>query len=240
MNKAMLVSAAGMAAQQQRLEVVSDDLANADVVGFKNAIASFASIGGDAMLGTTETGVRRVFGQGRLDPGGGPFDVAIEGSGFFTVERDGERAYTRAGAFARGNDGKVGNADGWHLAGVRIPNEAIGMHVTPDGRVSVDLPHGSHRDAGRIRLVDFAAPEGVRSVGSALFAATADSGPARDLSVGGDREPKVRFGMLERSNVNIVEAMMEILSAQRAYEANSKGVQAADEMQRIANNLERS
>jgi flagellar basal-body rod protein FlgG len=93
---------------------------------------------------------------------------------------------------------------------------------------------------GRIRLVGFAAPERLRALGSALFAATPDSGRARPLAAGGDRQPKLVFGALEKSNVSIIESMMAILAAQRAYEANAKGVQAADEMLRIANNLHRS
>jgi len=236
----MFAAASGMAAQQQNLDVVADNLANADVAGFKSAQATFAAIGGDENLGTTVTGVRNVFSQGKLVKTGGAFDVAIDGAGFFAVERDGAHGYTRAGSFSRASDGSLRNAEGWTLRGVRIPERAVGVTVATDGHVHVDLGHGTTVDAGRIGLVTFTAPEKLRSVDSAIFAATPGSGKARPLAAGGDRQPKIEFGMLEKSNVSIVESMMAILAAQRAYEANSKGVQAADEMLRIANNIHRS
>ncbi len=239
MNRALYAAATGMAAQQQNLDVIADNLANADVMGFKNAQATFAQVGGDALLGTASTGVRHVFAQGKLVRSGGPFDVAIDGSGFFALERAGERAYTRAGAFSRAADGTLRDADGWTLRGVRIPSNASSAAVAADGTVSANLD-GRLATVGRIRLVEFAAPERLRSLGSALFAATPASGPARPLAAGGDRQPKLVFGALEKSNVSIVESMMAILTAQRAYEADAKGVQAADEMLRIANNLHRS
>jgi flagellar basal-body rod protein FlgG len=238
-NRALYAAATGMAAQQQNLDVVADNLANADVIGFKNAQATFAQIGGDSLLGTASTGVRHTFAQGKLMRSGGPFDVAIDGPGFFALERAGERAYTRAGAFSRAADGSVRNADGWILHGVNIPPNATGVTVAPDGRVRADVA-GNVATVGRIVLVDFAAPERLRSLGSALFAATPAAGIAHARPAGGDRQPKLVFGALEKSNVSIIESMMSILAAQRAYEANAKGVQAADEMLRIANNLHRS
>ena len=238
MNRALYAAATGMAAQQQTLDVVADNLANADVPGFKRAAATFGAIGDN--LGTIALGIRRLFEQGKLERSGGPFDVAIAGAGFFALERDGRHAYTRNGSFARASDGALRNADGWRLAGIRVPAEATAIDVASDGRVSIDLAGGKHREIGRIRLALFAAPERLRSIGSALFAATRESGAATTIVAGGARGPKLAFGMLERANVSIIEAMMAILAAQRAYEANSKGVQAADEMQRIANNLHRS
>jgi flagellar basal-body rod protein FlgG len=238
-NRALYAAASGMAAQQQQLDVVADNLANADVPGFKAATATFASADGDAPLGTISTGTRRLFGQGKLMSSGGPFDVALDGPGFFVVERDGRTAYTRAGAFARAADGSLRNAEGWRLAGVRIPRDAARVAVRPDGAVDVTLFDGKHAQAGRIRPALFDAPERLRAVGSALFAATPESGAPHVVDLAKRRVASVAFGMLERSNVSIVEAMMEILAAQRAYEANAKGVQAADEMLRIANNLHR-
>lgn len=240
MNRAMFASASGMAAQQQNLDVVADNLANADVAGFKGAQATFAAIGGNAQLGTAAAGVRENVAQGKLMKSGGAFDVAIDGGGFFQVVRDGERAYTRAGAFARAADGTLRNADGWMLQGVRFGANARDVTVAPDGAVRVAVDRGAIHVAGRIVLATFDAPEKLRPIGSAIFAATAGSGGARALPAGADRQPKLVFGMLEKSNVSIVESMMAILAAQRAYEANAKGVQAADEMLRIANNIHRS
>ena len=222
----MYAAASGMAAAQQTLDVVADNLANADVTGFKSDVAAFAALGGNASLGTTEIGTHLLFTQGKLVRTGGPFDVAIDGAGFFQVERGGCRAFTRAGAFSRARDGSLQDADGWKLDGVRIPEAATRVDVAADGRVTVEL-------------VAFVAPEHLRQVDSAIFAATEASGAPHTIPAGGDRQPKIAFGTLEKSNVSIVESMMAILAAQRAYEANAKGVQAADEMLRIANNIHR-
>jgi flagellar basal-body rod protein FlgG len=240
MNRAMYAAATGMAAQQQMLDVVANNLANADVAGFKSAQASFGAIAGEGLLGTAETGVRTLFTAGKLMKTGGPFDVAIDGAGFFVVERDGERAYTRAGSFSRAPDGTLRNTDGWQLRGLRIPADAADVAVAPDGSVSVAGAGHARRALGKIALASFPAPERLHAIGSALFAPTRDSGAARALAAGGEHGPKLAFGMLEKSNVSIIESMMAILAAQRAYEANAKGVQAADEMLRIANNIHRS
>jgi len=227
-----------MAAQQANLDLIADNLANADVPGFKAKAAIFTTIGGDASLGTAWSGTSLILGQGKLAKSGGPFDCAIDGRGFFVVERGRERAYTRAGAFTRQGDGTLANADGWRLAGIRIPQNVLALRVEPNGEIVAE--GGSRGGIGRIRLATFDAPERLRPIGTALFAPTPASGSPRTLAAGGDHQPKILFGMIERANVSIIEAMMEILSAQRAYEANAKGVQAADEMQRIANNLHRS
>jgi flagellar basal-body rod protein FlgG len=237
----MYAAASGMAAQQTNLEVIADNLANADVAGFKLVAASFTDVnaGGTLGLGTATAGKHPVFSQGKLMHSGGPFDVAIDGSGFFRVERAGVHAFTRNGEFSRAADGTLRNADGWALRDLRIPADATAVHVAKDGRVTIEGAERATRAVGRIGLATFAAPEQLRPLGGTVFAATRDSGPERRLEAGGDRGPAIAFGMLERSNVSIVESMMQILTAQRAYEANAKGVQAADEMQRIANNLHR-
>jgi flagellar basal-body rod protein FlgG len=243
----MYAAASGMAAQQTNLEVIADNLANADVAGFKLVAASFTDVnaGGTLGLGTATAGKHPVFSQGKLMHSGGPFDVAIDGSGFFRVERAGVHAFTRNGEFSRAADGTLRNAEGWTLRDVRIPADAVAVHVVKDGSVTIDRDgtidgDTSTKNAGRIRLATFAAPESLRVVGSTVFAATRESGPEHAIEAGRDGGPTIAFGMLERSNVSIVESMMQILTAQRAYEANAKGVQAADEMQRIANNLHRS
>lgn len=228
MNRALYAAAAGMALQQQNLEIVAQNLASADAAGFKGATAS-------------ADGTRTMFTQGKLVRGGGPFDVAIQGEGFFAVSNGhGTRAYTRDGEFSRAPDGSLRNAAGWKLDGVRIPEGALSVNVSEDGTVSALAPHGTRIPCGRIRLSEFVAPEFLRSAGGTLFFQTHESGKPRTFEAGAPGGPAIRFGMLEQSNVTIVEAMMEILAAQRAYEANAKGVQAADEMMRIADNLQRS
>jgi len=240
-NRAMYAAASGMSAQQTNLEVIADNLANADVAGFKQVVASFTDVnaGGTLGLGTANAGKHPIFAQGKLMHSGGPFDVAIDGSGFFRVERGGTHAFTRNGEFSRAADGTLRNADGWALRDLRIPADAVTVHVAKDGTVTIDGEAGTSRTIGRIQLATFAAPEQLRALGGTVFAATPESGPERRIAAGRDGEPTIAFGMLERSNVSIVESMMQILTAQRAYEANAKGVQAADEMQRIANNLNR-
>jgi flagellar basal-body rod protein FlgG len=238
MNRALYAAATGMAAQQQQLDTIADNLANADVAGFKRATATFAALGDG--LGTAPSGLLRSFEQGKLEKSGGPCDLAIDGPGFFQVERDGARAYTRAGAFARGPDGSLRTPEGWRLHGIRVPADAVALEVAPDGRMTARLPGGLRRSLGRVTLAQFDAPERLQPLGSALFAATPAAGKLRVVTPGSARGPALAFGMLERANVSIYASMIEILTAQRAYEANAKAVQASDEMLRIANNLHRS
>ena len=143
------------------------------------------------------------------------------------------------GEFSRAADGSLRNADGWALRDVRIPADATAVNVTKDGRVTIESAGHSSREIARMHLATFAAPEELRPLGGTVFAATPESGPEHRIDAGTNGGPAIAFGMLERSNVSIIESMMQILTAQRAYEANSKGVQAADEMLRIANNLQR-
>lgn len=241
MNRALFAAASGMAAQQQNLEVIAENLSNADVAGFKGATAAFTDVASPfgGTLGTAPLGTHTVFTQGKLMHSGGPFDLAIDGAGFFAVsDARGRRAYTRTGEFSRSADGFVRNAQGWRLDGVRIPENALSATVAEDGTVTAQTARGSVR-CGRVRLTEFPAPEYLQSAGGTLFFGTHSAGKPRVVEAGATNGPAIRFGMLEQSNVTIVEAMMEILAAQRAYEANAKGVQAADEMMRIADNLQR-
>ncbi|MDQ2680086.1 MAG: flagellar hook basal-body protein [Candidatus Eremiobacteraeota bacterium] len=241
MDRALFAAASGMAAQQQNLDVISNNLANSEVAGFKESSETFAVLAspGERGIGTVATGEQVAFQAGKLERSNGPFDVAIDGPGFFTLDDGaGRRAYTRNGEFSRAADGTLRNRDGWRLHGIHIPNDALSARVADDGTVSIATVKGQ-RGVGHIGIVNFAAPERLRAIGGTLFTATRDSGPARSVPAGSSDSPKVRFGMLEQSNVSIIESMMQILAAQRAYEANAKGVQAADEMLRIANNLQR-
>jgi flagellar basal-body rod protein FlgG len=240
MEKALYAAATGMAAQQLNLDVIANNLANADVAGFKGSTPSFTALvaPGETGLGTAPLGEHVVFTQGKFSKATGSFDLAIDGPGFFIVVDDsGHRAYTRDGEFSRGADGTLRDARGYRLENVRIPHDALSASVGDDGFVSVATSHG-RKVVGRIHLAEFNAPENLASAGGTLFAATRASGPARIVDAG-EHGPRVLFGMLEESNVNIIEAMMEMLAAQRAYEADAKGVQAADETLRIANNLQR-
>jgi flagellar basal-body rod protein FlgG len=241
MDRALFAAASGMAAQQQNLDTIADNLANAGVVGFKGSAQRFAELvaPGERGLGTVALGARVLFAQGKLARSPGPFDLAIDGPGFFTlVDAHGRRLYTRDGQFSRAADGTLRNARDARLEGIRIPSDALSTTVTTDGSVRATFPNGT-RTIGQIRLAEFPAPDRLRAVDGALFEVTRGSGKPREIVPGSESGPKLRFGMLEESNVTIIDAMMQILAAQRAYEANAKGVQAADEMLRIANNLQR-
>ncbi|MBV9232985.1 MAG: flagellar hook basal-body protein [Candidatus Eremiobacteraeota bacterium] len=241
MDRALFAAASGMAAQQRNLDTIADNLANAGVVGFKGSAQTFAALvaPGEGGLGTVALGPRLLFAQGKLARSPGPFNMAIEGPGFFTVtDSAGRIRYTRDGQFSRAADGTLRNAADLRLAGVRIPAEALSLTVGSDGSVSAALGPAT-RVIAHIRLAEFASPERLRPLGGALFEATREAGKPRQLVPGTENGPKLHFGMLEESNVTIIDAMMQILTAQRAYEANAKGVQAADEMLRIANNLQR-
>ena len=240
MDRALFAAASGMAAQQQNLDTIANNLANAGVVGFKGSQDDFAALAGpgEPGAGTVRIGEHPLFTAGKLERSNGPFDVAIDGEGFFLVTDGTRRAYTRAGEFSRAADGTLRNAQGWQLAGVHIPADARSATVTPDGAVVVSGAGGSQTVA-HVSLAQFPAPERLQNTDGALFTQTRESGAPRWIAPGGPSGPTLRFGMLEQSNVSIVESMMQILTAQRAYEANAKGIQAADEMLRIANNLQR-
>jgi flagellar basal-body rod protein FlgG len=241
MDRALFAAASGMAAQQRNLDTIADNLANAEVVGFKGSAQTFAELAApdQAGVGTVPLGSRVFFNQGKLARSPGPFDLAIDGPGFFTlIDAHGRLRYSRDGEFSRAADGTLRNSEGLSLAGIRIPADAVSATVATDGAVEVAAPAGK-RIVGHIRLAEFPAPEALRDLGGCVFEATAAAGRRRDVAPGSDDGPKLHFGMLEQSNVTIIDAMMQILTAQRAYEANAKGVQAADEMLRIANNLQR-
>ena len=242
MDRALFAAATGMAAQQQNLDTIANNLANADVVGFKGSQDEFAALAapGEPGAGTVRTGEHALFKAGKLERSNGPFDVAIDGEGFFVVTDGHRRAYTRAGEFSRAADGTLRNAQGWHLAGVRIPADALRATVAEDGTVTMTTASGVHADRAPPTRAICRRPRSCRALDGALFAQTSRIGLAALGSRPAARTaPNLRFGMLEQSNVSIVESMMQILTAQRAYEANAKGIQAADEMLRIANNLQR-
>jgi flagellar basal-body rod protein FlgG len=242
MDRALFAASTGMAAQQRNLDTIADNLSNAGVIGFKGAVQRFAELvaPGGRGVGTISLGARTFFAQGKLARSPGPFNLAIDGPGFFILtDARGRRFYTRDGEFSRAADGTLRNDRNLRLAGPRIPPDALRASVSSDGVVQATFANGA-RTIGRLRLAEFAAPEHLRAVDGTTFEATTAAGKVREIAPGGDGGPQLRFGMLEESNVTIVDAMMQILTAQRAYEANAKAVQAADEMLRIANNLQRT
>jgi len=243
-NRALAAGAAGMAVQQAILDSISANLANIDTPGFRAARPDFAALiapDGRAMTAVAEP-TRRLFSQGRLDATGGEYDLGIEGGGLFEViARGGKTAYTRAGNFAPAADGRLVLPNGAALAGVRLPHGTTALTVSSGGivRAVVAGKRGSLR-AGQIRLCGFS-DEGALALGTdGLFSAPPGSGRPVCGLPGSFGFGRIKQRYLERANVSVVAAMMAVLAAQRAYEANAKSVQAADEMLRLANNLERN
>lgn len=236
MNDAMLAAASGMAAEQRTLDAITENLANAEVPGFKGSDVEFTDLANH--MGTIASGQHLDFKQGKLLKGGGPLDMAIDGTGFFAV-RDalGRTVYTRAGDFSRGVDGKLRSARGGVLEGITIPANAIKVSVAPSGRVTIDTETTKAQPIGQIDLVRFAAQDRLRAIGDADFMPTRESGPPQRFTPGTGNDAVIAFGSLEQSNVSVIEAMMQMITTQRAYEANSKGVQASDEMQRTVNDI---
>jgi flagellar basal-body rod protein FlgG len=238
MNRAMIAAASGMSIEEANLEQISENVANAENPGYKSSDIWVSAL--NSGLGAQVGGTRLNLSQGKLEKSGGPFDLAITGPGFFKVSApNGDIAYSRLGDFSRNPDGKMVNGQGCTLDGVSIPENATDVKVTPDGKILATVNGNKDFQIGHISLAAFAAPDKLRQTGiKGVFMATAASGVSKDLTPGGDT--KISFGMLEKSNISIVESMLSLLAAQRAYEADSKGVQSADEMLRIANSLQKS
>jgi flagellar basal-body rod protein FlgG len=231
-----------MATQQAVLDSIAANLANVDVPGYRVSRTDFSSfISPDGRVVAPELGAqRRLFTQGRLDLTNNPHDLGIEGEGFFVVlPSGGGRAYTRAGNFSPDASGSLRLPNGASIEGVRLPPGTASFSVDERGRVLAQVAgRTGDAGAGRISLAQFANPSALRLGPDGLFYRTAAAGavhtgpPATTLA-------KIKQRYIERANVTVVAAMMAVLAAQRAYEANAKVVQAADEMLRLANNLER-
>ncbi len=243
MNRTLSVAAAGMATQQAVLDGIAANLANVDVPGFRVSRTDFAAfINPDGRVAAPESGVAyRLFTQGRLDLTSNPHDLAIDGEGFFVVlPPGGGRAYTRAGNFTPDASGTLRLPNGAALEGVRLPPGSASFSVDERGKVLAQVA-GRSGDvgAGRISLGVFADAPALSLGADGLFYRTAAAGRLQTLPAGPPLGA-IKQRYLERANVTVVAAMMAVLAAQRAYEANAKVVQAADEMLRLANNLERS
>jgi flagellar basal-body rod protein FlgG len=243
MNRTLCVAAAGMATQQAVLDSIAANLANVDVPGYRVSRTDFAAlIGPDARVLAPELRLaHRLFTQGRLDLTNDPHDLAIDGAGFFiVVTPSGGRAYTRAGNFSADATGRLRLPGGAALEGVRLPAATATFTVDERGKVLAQVA-GRSGDvgAGRIPLANFANPSGLELRPDGFFYQTAAAGRLQSFPAGAPLA-KIKQRYLERANVTVVAAMMAVLAAQRAYEANAKVVQAADEMLRLANNLERT
>ena len=263
MLRSLWTSASGMIAQQTHLDVVSHNLANVNTTGYKKRRADFQDLlyqierepctpvepgstiptGVQVGLGTRVIGTPSFMSQGNFQVTENPLDWAVAGEqGFFQVAMtDGTIAYTRGGSWQVDADGQILNHDGLLLEpAIIIPEDATEVTLSTTGVVSARLAGQTEtQELGQIELARFVNPAGLRAVGANLFVETDASGAPILAAPGADGMSEVRQGILEMSNVQVVEEMVEMIIAQRAYEANSKGVQTADDLLRIATGLKR-
>ncbi|MCK8816383.1 flagellar basal-body rod protein FlgG [Natroniella sulfidigena] len=262
MIRSLSSSASGMKAQQLNMDTISNNLSNVNTSGFKKSRVGFQDLMYQTMrtAGTPNNqgseiptgiqvghGVRpgatqKLFSEGSLKGTENPLDLAIEGPGFFEVMMpDGTSGYTRDGSFNLDSNGQVVTSDGYLLQPpINIPAEATDISINDEGVVTYLEPGDEEpQEAGQIELVNFSNPAGLESVGQNLYQETAASGQAMFGLAGQDGFGRIAQGFLEESNVQVVDEMVDMISAQRAYETNSKAIQASDEMLQQANNLRR-
>ena len=250
--KALAIAATGMNAQQTNLEVIANNIANINTTGFKRARAEFSDLlyqteraagvpnranqavvpeGAIIGLGVKTAAVRNLHLQGGLTSTGNSFDLALIGRGWFQIEAaDGSTLYTRAGAFNTNAEGQLVTLDGYTVVpGINVPQDATEVTVSKSGQVYATVA-GEQQELGQITLANFVNEAGLEPLGENLFRETAASGPA---NVGAPDEAGFAYiqqNYLEASNVDPVKEITDLISAQRAYEMNSKIIQAADEM----------
>lgn len=260
MLRALYSAAAGMQSQQMNLDVISNNLANVNTTGFKKSKIEFQELlyqnirnpGAETGAGNqVPTGIQigqgarpvataRIFTTGDLTNTGASLDVAIQGDGFFEVQMpDGTRAYTRDGALKTKNDGTIVTSDGLPLQGgfQAVPAGTTKITIASNGDVTYDGANG--KTSFPVQLVRFINPAGLESMGGNLYKETSASGSPELGTPGQSGFGTLNQGYLELSNVKVVEEMVNLILAQRAYEVNSKAVQASDEMMQQTNNLRR-
>jgi flagellar basal-body rod protein FlgG len=259
MDQALWIAKTGLEAQQTRMAVTSNNLANVNTTGFKRSRAVFEDLlyqnGGQAGAQSSEetqlnsglmvgTGVRvvateKIFNQGNVVQTGNSLDMAIEGRGFFQIlTPDGSLAYTRDGTFQMNADGEMVTAKGYALQpGITIPEDALSITISNDGIVSVLQPgNPTPEEVGTIQLADFVNPAGLQPIGQNLFLESGSSGSPQTSTPGIDGMGRLSQGSLETSNVNTVEELVNMIETQRAYEMNSKAIATAEQMLEFANN----
>ena len=262
MDPALRTAASGMMAQQTRTEVIANNLANVNTTGFKRSRAHFEdllyqTVQGSAVVGGSDasslpaiqigrgvrlSAVQRLHGQGPLEPTQRPLDLAIEGEGFFQVELpNGQVGYTRDGSFQISDEGTLVTQQGFTVVpGIRIPQDASTLTISRSGVVSAIRGGGAETvELGRLELARFANPAGLMTMGENVLTQTPASGEPTLGFPEEDGTGRLLQGHLEGSNVEIVQEMVEMITAMRAYEINSKAIKQADEMGQMANNLTR-
>lgn len=262
MIRSLYTAATGMISQQLNLDVVANNLANVNTTGYKKGKADFQDLmyqiieepgttanqsgnsptGIQVGLGVRPAAVGKIHSQGDFQSTGNPLDLAIEGDGFFQITLpNGDTAYTRAGAFKLDETGIIVNSDGFQLnPAITVPNDATEVIVSTDGIVSVKQPGSAAASTlGEIQLARFQNPAGLRAKGRNLFEETESSGTPNLAKPGETGLGTIAQRFLEGSNVSVVEEIVQMVTGQRAYEANSKVIQTADNMLQFAINVKR-
>jgi flagellar basal-body rod protein FlgG len=257
-NQALQVARSGLDAQNRRMQVIANNLANVNTTGFKRDRASFESLAYQQIVaagtsssaenkyatglnlgtGVQMTGTERIDTQGTSITTGNALDMSIDGAGFFQVLMpDGRTAYTRAGNFSLSPEGTIVTGDGMPLQPqIQVPQGAASISIGADGTVTAIVAgETAPTELGKVETARFVNTAGLQPIGNNLLVETAASGSPQAGAPGIDGRGSIRSGTLESSNVNVVEELVDMIETQRAYEVNSKMIQAADEMMRNAN-----
>lgn len=262
MLRALWTAASGMTAQQLNVDVIANNLANVNTTGFKRSRTDFQDVlyqadkvpgsvsargsqnptGIQIGLGVRPGAIYKLFSQGTFTATGNSLDLAIEGPGFLQVTLpDSSTAYTRDGALKVDAQGRLVTGDGYTISPqITIPSQATQVSIGSDGTVSVSLPGQTEQQkVGQIQLSTFVNPSGLSSVGKNLLKDTAASGTPQQGTPGQNGFGQLQEGYLEQSNVDVVQEMVQMIVAMRAYEVNSKAIQTSDEMLQVANQVRR-
>lgn len=262
MIRALWTAGTGMNVQQVNLDVIANNIANANTNGFKRSRADFQDLmyqtlrlqgvkteGGNQVPTGIQIGhgamlaaVQKVFLQGDYQETQNELDLAIEGNGFIQIIMpSGEKAYTRAGAFKKDSEGRICTSDGYLLEpSITIPQNTTKVSLEGDGTLSVQVQgQQKPQQIGKVELYTFPNLTGLKSIGKSLFMETDASGSPLVGKPGENGMGTLLQGFLEMSNVNVMQEMINLIIGQRAYEVNSKAIQAADEMLQMANNVKR-
>jgi flagellar basal-body rod protein FlgG len=259
--RAMNIAATGMLAQQLNVEVISNNIANLNTTGFKRGRAEFQDLlyqtvervgsatsqfdtkspAGIAIgLGVKAGGIYRINDQGNLSQTSNKYDLAIDGRGYFKIRMpNGDEAYTRAGAFQVSANGELVTQEGYLVdPAITIPRDAVDVTISPSGQVQAKIAGQTEpQDVGQLELTNFANESGLESLGDNLMAQSPASGEPISAVPGDTGFGTLRQGFLETSNVNPVQEITNLITAQRAYEMNSKVIKTADEMMTTTNQL---
>lgn len=262
MLRTLWTAATGMQAQNLSIDVIANNLSNVNTTGFKRSRADFQDLLYDNLRpagatsaagtqvptglqvghGTRPVATQKIFLQGNYQHTKNDLDMAIEGDGFFQViPPTGDIAYSRAGSFKLDSDGRIVTSDGYPMEPeITIPADTVSVSIGPDGTVSVLLAGESlSSEIGNIELAKFVNPAGLKSIGRNMYLETSASGTPVTGTPGEEGLGTIAQGFLEMSNVNVVDEMVGMITAQRAYEINSKAIQTADDMLQIVNDIKR-